>query len=52
MSVNANKAYAYGKVFQNPSVARADGINRRDSWNKYTDDSLIRQIEKAGGQHS
>ncbi len=31
MSVNANKAYAYGELLQNPSVARADGINRRDS---------------------
>ncbi len=30
MSVNANKAYAYGKLLENPSVARADGINRRD----------------------
>ncbi len=30
ISVNANVAYAYGKLLQNPSVARADGINRRD----------------------
>jgi hypothetical protein len=31
MSVNGNKAYAYSKLVQNPSVARADGINGRDT---------------------
>ena len=31
MPLNGNKVCAYGKLLQNPSVARADGINRRDT---------------------